>query len=200
MKLKYVPNALSLSRVILCIPLAILAPFTIFYIVLYVIAGVTDTLDGKLARRIKDGASELGATFDSIGDVCMVIVIVFAIMPKMTIWGWLWVAYICVLSLKVAVSTGLGLLRFKEFISLHTLSFKALFTCLFLYPLAYYFLGAGLLFNVISTVLISFALLVVVEEILIISLLKRPERNIRSILGVSAANRAYELSINSEQA
>jgi len=197
MKIKHIPNALSLTRVLLCIPLAILSPFSIVYIVLLIIAGVTDTLDGQLARRIKNGASELGATLDSVGDVCLVGVIIFAIMPKMQIWSWLWVTYICVLSLKVVASTGIGLIRFKEVISLHTISFKILVTFLFCYPILYYFVGAGIFMNVFSTVLISCALMIVIEEILIISLLKKPARNIKSIFGVSAANRAAYLSVKS---
>jgi len=40
--------------------------------------------------------------------------------------------------------------------------------------------------------------LVVIEEILIISLTKRPERNLRSILGVKAANLAAEKAVNQE--
>jgi len=196
MKLKHIPNALSLTRVLLCIPLAILSPFSIIYMVLLIIAGITDTFDGQLARRIKDGASELGATLDSIGDVCLVGVIIFAMMPKMEIWSWLWITFVCVLSLKVIASTGIGLIRFKEVISLHTISFKVLVTFLFCYPILYYFIGAGLFMNVFSTVLIACALLIVIEEILIISMLKKPARNIKSIFGVRAANKAASLASN----
>jgi len=196
MKLKHIPNALSLTRLFLCIPLAILSPFSTIYIVLFVLAGITDTLDGKLARRIKNGASELGAILDSVADVCMVGVIIFAIMPKMEIWGWLWVTFICVLALKVIASTGIGFLKFKEVISLHTISLKTLFTGFFFYPLLYYFIGAGLFMNIFSTVLIACALLVVTEEILIIATLKKPARNIKSIFDVREVNREAGLSVN----
>ena len=196
MKLKHIPNALSLARLFLCIPLAILSPFSLVYMVILAVAGITDTLDGKLARRIKGGASELGATLDSIGDVCLVGVIIFAMMPRMEIWSWLWITFICVLSLKVIVSTGIGLIKFKEIISLHTISLKVLFTFFFFYPVLYYFIGTGLFMNVFSTGLIAFALLIVIEEILIISTLKKPARNITSIFGVRAANKAASLASN----
>lgn len=190
MRLKHIPNTLSLTRALLCIPLAILAPFSIIYMVLFALACVTDSLDGQLARRIKGGKSELGATLDSIADVCLVAVIIFAIMPRMEeLWSWLWIAFICVLSLKIIASTGIGLIRFKEIISLHTISFKVLVTALFIYPILYYFIGAGLFINVFSTVVICSALLVVTEEIIIISTLKKPNRNIKSIFGVRAANK-----------
>jgi len=190
MKLRYLPNAVSITRILLCIPLIFLTPFSLVFIVLFAVAGVTDSIDGQLARRIKGGTSELGASIDSIADLVMVSVLIFVIMPAMQIWGWLWVAYVSVLSLKVVASTGIGFIRFKEFISLHTISFKILVAFLFTYPFVYYFAGEGLFINVFSTVLISCALLVVIEEILIVSTLKKPERDIRSIFAVKSANRA----------
>ena len=194
MKLKYVPNALSTLRLLLCIPLFIMMPFSIIYLVIYFIAGATDIIDGPVARRVKDGASELGATLDSIADAILVCVLVFRVMPQMHLWSWLWIAYICVLSLKVFASTGVGFIRFKEVISLHTISFKVLVFFLFCFPFLYRFIGDGLFINVYSTVLLSFGLVVVIEEILIISMTKKPERNIRSIFGVKAANLAAQTS------
>jgi len=194
MKLRYLPNAVSLTRILLCIPLVFLTPFSGVFIVLFAIAALTDSIDGQLARRIKGGASELGAAIDSIADIIMVIMIVFVIMPAMQLWGWLWIAYISVLSLKVVASTSIGFIRFKEFISLHTISFKALVIALFSYPLIYYFAKPGLFINIFSTILIICALLVVIEEILIVSTLKKPARDIRSIFRVKEINQTVGLS------
>ena len=199
MKARYIPNALSITRILLCIPLAIMRPFSLFYIVLFALTAVTDLFDGKLARRIKGGASELGATLDSVADVCLVSILIFRIMPQMEIWGWLNIAFACVLLLKIFASTTIGFIRFKEVISLHTITFKWLVTALFSYPIIYYIVivrfnlgGADFFINIYSTVVIICALLIVVEEIFIISLTKRPERNIKSIFGVRAANEAAD--------
>ena len=192
MKLKYVPNALSLLRLLLCIPLIIMEPLSFIYMVIFAVASVTDAIDGQVARRVKDGASELGATLDSIADVILVCVLVFVIIPAMHLWSWLWIAYICVLTLKVFASTSVGFIRFKEFISLHTISFKVLVFFLLCFPFLYIIIGDGLFINVFSTVLLSYGLMVVIEEIFIISMTKRPERNIRSIFGVKAANLAAQ--------
>ena len=194
MKAKYIPNTISAFRLLLCIPLFIMTPFTIIYMVIYFIAGTTDVIDGPVARRVKGGESEFGATLDSLADLILVCVLIFAVMPRMELWGWLWIAYVCVVTLKVFASTGVGLIRFKEVISLHTWSFKILVFFLFCFPFLYFFIGPGLILNVFSTVLISCGTLVVIEEILIISLTKRPERNIKSILGVRAANLAAEVA------
>jgi len=200
MKLRYIPNALSITRILMCIPLAIMEPFSLLYIVLFASTAVTDLFDGKLARRIKGGASELGATLDSVADVALVSILIFRIMPKMEIlWWWMNIAFVCVLLLKIFASTTIGFIRFKEVISLHTITFKWLVTALFSYPIIYYFViirfnlgGAELFINIYSTVVIIAALLIVIEEIFIISMTKRPERNIKSIFGVRAANEAAD--------
>ena len=195
MKIKYIPNAISTLRLLLCIPLFILPPLTPLYMVIYFIAGATDVIDGPVARRIKGGASEFGSTLDSIADLILVLVLIFVVIPVMEIWGWLWIAYICVVTLKVFASTGVGLFRFKEVISLHTYTFKGLVFVLFCFPFLYYFMHAGLFMNVFATVLLICGLLVVIEEILIISMTKRPERNIKSILSVRAANLEAEAAL-----
>ena len=202
MKLRYLPNAFSLTRLLLCIPLIVLTPFSLLYTVVFAIAAVTDSVDGQLARRIKGAKSELGATLDSIADLALISVLIFVVMPLMQIWGWLWIAFACVLILKVFASTGIGFIRFKEFISLHTISFKILATFLFIHPIVYYFAGpgmflnikSGMFFNVFSTVIGAYALVCVIEEIFIMSLAKRPERNLKSIFGIKAANIAATAS------
>jgi len=159
-------------------------------------------LDGQLARRIKSAKSELGATLDSVADLALISVLIFALMPLMRMWSWLSIAFTCVLVLKLFASTSIGFIRFKEFISLHTISFKVLATLLFIHPLVYYLAGpgmflniqSGVFFNYFSTVIVAYALICVIEEILIVSLTIRPERNLKSIFGVKAANVAAETS------
>jgi len=190
MKVRYIPNAFSIARLILCIPLAVLTPFTLIYIILFGIAGITDAIDGQLARRLKDAKSELGATLDSIADICLVCIIVFAIMPTMDVWSWLRISYICVLLFKIVISTAIGFVKFKEFLSLHTLSFKMLIVILFTYPILYYFVGPGMFINAFSTGIIIAGVLIVIEEILIILTSDHPYRNVKSILHVKAENEA----------
>ena len=205
MKLRYLPNAFSITRLLLCIPLLILSwhtPFSLLYTILFAIAAITDMFDGQLARRISGAKSELGASLDSVADLALISVLIFALMPLMRMWSWLSIAFTCVLVLKLFASTSIGFIRFKEFISLHTISFKILATFLFIHPLVYYFAGPGMLlniqssvfFNIFSTAIVVYALICVIEEILIVSLTIRPERNLKSVFGVKAANVAAEAS------
>lgn len=47
--MKYLPNALTLLRIVLCVPLLFLRPFSVWFFVLYTICGISDMLDGYLA-------------------------------------------------------------------------------------------------------------------------------------------------------
>ena len=71
--LKTIPNMLSISRLIL-IP-ALVVPFVmedeslvkIIFLVMFIIIGLTDKLDGVMARRL-NLTSRLGAKLDAIAD------------------------------------------------------------------------------------------------------------------------------------
>lgn len=71
--LNWLPNALTLSRLLLVLPLAYLILEQEFYYALLVgaIAGFTDMLDGFAARRLQ-AFSRLGAALDPIADKLMI--------------------------------------------------------------------------------------------------------------------------------
>ena len=60
-------NLLSATRIALCLPLLLVDAMTLPFWVLYLIAGVTDMLDGFLARRW-GVESHFGARLDSVAD------------------------------------------------------------------------------------------------------------------------------------
>lgn len=185
--LKYLPNALTIIRIVCCIPLIFLPPFGIHCIVFYIIAGVTDMIDGPLARRIKDAKSELGAVLDSIADMLLVIIAIVFMMPAMDIFSWLFPAYIIGLTFKIG-SGFVGYFRHKEMVLLHTYSNKALALFLFIIPILYYFFGESLALNIYIIFVLVCIFVITTEEILINLLLIKPSRNIKSIFGIKAAN------------
>ena len=163
MKLKNLPNGLSLLRMALCIGIIFSAifgkAFSILTMTMYVVAGVSDMIDGPLARRIKDGRSELGATLDSIGDLLMIIVGIAVFIPAMGFWGFIGILYIVAISFKVIVPSLIAVFKYKEFISLHTYTFKTLVIFMFSIPLLFFILSelkieAELFLNIYSLVII----------------------------------------------
>ena len=74
--MKYIPNVLSFSRIILSIVLFYLNPEKLPFILIYIICGITDILDGFIAHKINI-TSELGAKLDSFADMLIIFVILF---------------------------------------------------------------------------------------------------------------------------
>ncbi len=69
MRPSVLPNILSITRLVATFVLypLLLGGFRTAFFILFVITGITDALDGFLARRLK-AQSSLGARLDSIGD------------------------------------------------------------------------------------------------------------------------------------
>ena len=82
-------NALSVLRIILSV--ALLAPPALSpaFLVLYAAAGLTDMLDGFVARSTKT-ETELGAKLDSIADLTLAVICLAKILPTVAAPAWLW--------------------------------------------------------------------------------------------------------------
>ena len=72
--MKRIPDLLSASRIVLCLPLLLVDAMTLPFWVLYLIAGLTDILDGFLARRW-GVESKFGARLDSLADFLFVLAV-----------------------------------------------------------------------------------------------------------------------------
>ncbi len=73
LKLRKIANTLTLIRIFLGLPIIMLlsAKFYSFACFLIIIGGLTDFLDGKLARKA-DGGNDLGATLDPLADKILI--------------------------------------------------------------------------------------------------------------------------------
>ena len=185
--------------------LKIFYPLGLLSMIFFIGAGVTDMLDGPLARNIKDGQSEFGAILDSVADMILVFIGILYIMPKMRIveggliYDWLWPAYIIALSFKIG-SIFVGRIKHKELVMLHTYTNKVLGVILWVVPVMYYFFVhrpqmGGVANPYIVTAVNIYIIIVLVaifvittEEILINLLLIKPSRNLKSIFDVKAIN------------
>lgn len=74
MKARHIPNLISILRILLVIPLAffLLAKSYLVALGLFVLAGLSDALDGYLARHF-NWSSRLGALLDPVGDKLLMI-------------------------------------------------------------------------------------------------------------------------------
>ena len=132
-------NALTFCRIVLSV--ALLAPPALSpaFLVLYTLAGVTDMLDGYVARRTGT-ESEFGARLDSIADLVLVVVCLAKILPAIDVptWLWAWVAAIALVKAANAIS---GFVVERRLVMPHTKANKVAGLMIFLVPFAIPFSG-----------------------------------------------------------
>ncbi|MDO5413047.1 MAG: CDP-alcohol phosphatidyltransferase family protein [bacterium] len=106
---------------------------------LYLAAGLSDMLDGFVARRT-NSASPLGAKLDSMADLVFLAVCLIKLLPVLAlpVWLWVWVGLIALLRLVNVVS---GFVWRKKLVLLHTRANKLTGALLFLLPLSLGFLN-----------------------------------------------------------
>lgn len=68
--MKHLANGLTLSRIVLSCALIFVLNRPAVFIVIYTLAGITDVLDGRIARRTNT-VSAIGAKLDSLADLLM---------------------------------------------------------------------------------------------------------------------------------
>ena len=87
--LRHLPNALTVLRVVLVAPIAYLLWVRAYptALILLLIAGVSDALDGALARRF-DWGSAFGAALDPVADKLLigVLFVVFTLQHHLPLW------------------------------------------------------------------------------------------------------------------
>ena len=103
--MKQIPNLLSMSRIVLCLPLLMVDAITMPFWILYLIAGLTDMLDGFLARRWRV-ESTFGARLDSLADFVFVLVVGYKLFPwlKLPTTLWMMIGLIALVKASNAVS------------------------------------------------------------------------------------------------
>ena len=99
-------NLLSLSRIVLCLPLLLVDAMTLPFWILYLIAGLTDMLDGFLARRW-GVESKFGARLDSLADFVFVLVVGYKLFPwlKFPVALWIMIGLIALVKIVNAISS-----------------------------------------------------------------------------------------------
>lgn len=130
--MKSIPNILSASRGIAAIIMLFFPVFSTPFLILYGWCGLSDMIDGPLARKMK-ATSELGSRIDSLADLVFVICACIRILPELTLpeWIWIWVGAIGIL--KVAIIC-IYSLRQHKFIIKHSLTNKLTGFLLFCLP------------------------------------------------------------------
>ncbi|MBO4639179.1 MAG: CDP-alcohol phosphatidyltransferase family protein [Treponema sp.] len=126
-------NIITGSRFIISIALLFFPAFSPAFYALYLAAGITDMIDGTVARKTGK-ESEFGARLDSIADIVFVAVCLIKIFPAISIpvWIYIWIGIIALIRIINIVS---GFIVQKQFVMLHTILNKVTGLMLFALPL-----------------------------------------------------------------
>ena len=131
-------NIITSSRIVLSIALLFFPAFSPWFYALYLVAGITDMIDGTVARKTGK-ASEFGARLDSIADIIFVLVCLIKLIPVISIPTWLYV-WIGIIALIKIINIVSGFIMQKRCIMLHTIMNKVTGLLLFILPLTVPFL------------------------------------------------------------
>lgn len=150
MRYDNIPNIVSASRGLAAIGLLCTSTFCAPFWILYGWGGISDMIDGPLARKL-GVESRTGAAIDSAADLLFIIAALIKVLPELIItpWQWVWIAAIAFIRLSNIV---LGCVRWKRFVSLHTLANKVTGLLLFLLPVAVLFIDQKIVISFVCIV------------------------------------------------
>lgn len=171
----FIPNVITIARIVGSIFLLTVTPFSGSFFALYLFCGISDMLDGYIARRYQM-SSPFGATLDSIADCVFVFIILYVILPVVSfpIWALYWMGGIFFIK---ACTFIIGILRFRALAFLHTYLNKIAGALLFTFPMLYYFWGIG----ATTALLCTIATVAAMEELIINTLQKELKRDRKSL-------------------
>ena len=120
-------------RIVCSIALLFFPVFSPAFYTLYIVAGVSDMVDGPIARKAGT-ASDLGSKLDTAADFLLVAVCLIKMIPVLDIPLWL-IIWIAVIALIKGINIVSGLVMRKKLVALHTVMNKLTGIALFLLPL-----------------------------------------------------------------
>lgn len=156
-----VANIITVSRILLSFVLLFLQPFELWFMIVYSICGLTDILDGFIARKF-NMISQLGATLDSIADFVFICIMLVVFLPVIDFASWMiiWLAGIMVIRFASII---IAYIRYHQLSFLHTYLNKLSGLIIFCFP---FFYGLTNL-NITFTIIAGIATISGLEELLI---------------------------------
>ncbi|MCG8500157.1 MAG: CDP-alcohol phosphatidyltransferase family protein [Firmicutes bacterium] len=134
--MKHLANIISISRIILLITLIYFYKNEVVFMILYLLCGLSDVLDGYIARRTNTQSS-FGAKLDSLADLGMSGIII----TMMIIWAGdqltIFFPWLIVIILIRCANMMIAAYKYHSFVILHTWGNKLTGLLLFITPLVF---------------------------------------------------------------
>ena len=147
---KHIANIITGSRIIFSLTLLVIPLSSAWFYVLYLFCGLTDMIDGAIARKT-NAVSSFGSKLDTVADAVFMAVCAVKLLPiiNLTVWLWIWIAVIAIIKVTNIV---LGFVRKKQLVTLHTVLNKITGSLLFLLPFTLQFIEPTYSFAVVCSV------------------------------------------------
>ena len=130
--MKNIANYISVSRAIMSLMLLIPDTFSIAFSIIYIYCGISDMLDGFIARKSKN-ESKLGARLDSVSDIIFVIVAMIKILPILNLTNGIIIWGVAIVFIKI-VNVTCSYIFYKKIVLPHTIANKITGFVLFIAP------------------------------------------------------------------
>ncbi len=147
---KHIANIITGSRIAFSLPLLFIPLSSAWFYVLYLFCGITDMIDGTIARKT-EAVSNFGSKLDTAADFVFMAVCTVKLLPIMNIplWLWIWIAVIAIIKVTNIV---MGFVRRKKLVDYHTFLNKTTGLLLFLLPLTLQFIVPTYSFAVVCAI------------------------------------------------
>ena len=132
-------NIITFVRILCSIAILFCPVFSVAFYSLYITAGLTDMIDGWVARKTNT-VSESGAKLDTVADFVFVVVCLVKLLPIMDFPSWLYI-WIGVIALIKIINIVSGYVIQKQFVTIHSLMNKVTGLLLFILPLTLSFIN-----------------------------------------------------------
>lgn len=126
-------NIITGIRIISSISLLFCPALSVTIYLLYIIAGVSDMIDGTIARKTGT-VSEFGSKLDTVADLIFVVVCLIKLLPMLDIkiWMYIWIGIIAMIKV---INIVYGIIVQGRFVSVHSVMNKITGGLLFALPL-----------------------------------------------------------------
>ena len=131
-------NIITGIRIVLSVALLIFPALSPAFFVLYVAGGLSDMIDGAVARKTGT-VSGFGSRLDTFADIVFAAVCLIKLLPVLDapVWLYVWVAVIAFIKFSNIIA---GFIRHKEFIPVHSMINRVTGGLLFVFPLTLAFI------------------------------------------------------------
>ena len=133
-----IANIITGIRIVSSVIMLFCQVFSPAFYSFYIVAGVSDMIDGIVARKTGT-ASEFGSKLDTVADIVFVAVCLIKMLPVIDVPSWIFIWIVIIAFIKVA-NIAAGYIRQREFIPVHSIINKVTGAMLFAFPLTLTFI------------------------------------------------------------